>query len=191
LILDSGFAVRRLDPHPLSSVEEKAVAAKNNAPETVRAFTDEVFERSLFAGAAPSIKDRLFVNEHSFRHHQGNAIAERDIAAAFNNRVGALGLPAFMSVGVGQISANRNFTRMYVRSYAGSDGGRGEPPVGLSPAEAVVVTASLVMQKVSNSHYQVEPAEWGAAEAWLPRAALDIGSRNHEGISGGHAHTAR
>jgi hypothetical protein len=145
---------------PLSYIEDKAYAAQHNDPASVRAFTDEIFARTVLNGAAPSLSDRLYRNEVAFRGGQHAGVSEDDLVTAVNARVSLFGLPKYMRTTRGQAHIAREDLREHVRHYANNDTRQRSPAAVLSPAEAVLVSADLAFQKVINPRYQVEPEQF-------------------------------
>src|SRR5262249_29503479 len=146
--------------HPLSYIEEKAIAAASDDPQAVRAFTNEIIARTMLAQSAPSIADRLFRNEMAFRARQHPGILEQDIVDSINRNVSLWKLPSFMRTNRAQLQAYRRESRGFVRHYARADEKPTEQADTLSPAEAAFVTTMLVFQKLVNPQYQVDPEQW-------------------------------
>src|SRR5713101_1513329 len=120
--------------HPLSYVEDKARAAVTGQPIAVRAYTDEIFARSLLAPAASSLKERVFKNELAFRTGGHVGILEQDIVTTVNNHVEQLKAPLFLRLSIGQLQIARQNLLKHVP--ANSDPAKGSPTQVLSPAEA-------------------------------------------------------
>jgi hypothetical protein len=146
--------------HPLDFVEARARAAHDNSPESVRALTDEVFARTILAGASETLRDRVSRNELAFRNGARDGIAENDIVAVFNRHAASPDVPGYLRVSRGQLHAHRQDLRRFVRSYSRSDPDQLEPPASLSPIEAVFVAADLVLQKIYNPSFQMPADAW-------------------------------
>jgi len=143
-----------------AQVELKARTAYGNEPQAVRAFIDEVFERSILAKSALSIKDRVFRNELALRNGHRGWVSADDLVNAVNENVRRFNLPTHMRLTKRQLQMAREDLRFYVRHFAFGNPLRGDVSEGLSPAETVFVGLDLALQKLANPEYQVEPEEW-------------------------------
>jgi hypothetical protein len=147
--------------HPDGVIDVKAIAAANNNSTAVRGFTDQLVDRSLLAGGAPTIYQRVFDTEIAFRHNQHRGVSEQDAVDAINHYVSLLQLPEYMSTTHQQFHSFRKESRLFVRHYAGTDARDSSNAMGvMSPAEALYVINGLMTQKLYNPQYQVPPAQW-------------------------------
>lgn len=141
-------------------VQIKARAAKGDDPVAVRALVDEIFKRSLFAKAAPSLRDRVYRAEIAFRRGSHGPILEQDLIEATNTHVTRFGAPAFARTTHAQIGLFRDFLRRLVPDLGLARGSRGHLNPQMAPAEAVFVAIHLAAQKLNNPEYQIDADEW-------------------------------
>jgi hypothetical protein len=152
----------------LNFLEEKARAARSDNPQAVRAYIDEIFDRSLFSGAAESIRDRVYRNELAYRKGTLGAIAETTFVGGLNDQVRTMNSPtfspqAYMRTTEGQVRLFRESLRFFVPNLGMM---HGEAPVTthatpqMSPAEVALISVQLTQQKLLTPEYQVEPEEW-------------------------------
>lgn len=153
---------------PLSYVEEKARAARIDDPKSIRALTDEVFERSSFREAPESIRARVFRSELSYRRGTFPAVSEEDFVHALNEPFGSLRALSIagaqeIRTTTGQVHQFRQIMKQYVPNLSHLN--PGEPPSGrvsatMSPSEIAFVAIHLITQKLANRDYQESPEEW-------------------------------
>ncbi len=161
-------------PHPkmqLLYIEDAAKVARADDPQSVRAFTDEIFSRSFCAQMAPSVKERIFRNELRYRHGEQPPVSQRDLVGALNEQVTAMagaaasGQTAHLRTTDGQMQLFRSGLRRYVPHLLPTEGRPLSTNVStdMSPAEVIFIATQLFQQKLHNPDYRVAPEEWERA----------------------------
>jgi hypothetical protein len=172
---------------PMASVDEKALAATGDDPAAVRAFTDEIFETSLLAGAAESLKERVARSEIAFRQGGHAGVSEEALVKVANEHVKAANGAEHMYVSAKQLHMQRQLERLRIHHFADGPASKGKSANKLtedmSPAEALLVSTHLALQKFTNPEYQVPPEQWERATRarWNWARKHPMGGANAQG----------
>jgi hypothetical protein len=121
-------------------IELRAKAALSNEPDAVRDFVSEVFNQSLLADAAPSLRLRVFNAELSFRRSGVPTVPEVVLVKVTNEQPNLLHFPPLFKTSADQVKAAREIRRRLLPSVL-------EPAEmlpnasseSMSPAEAIYV----------------------------------------------------
>src|SRR5437867_566159 len=141
-------------------VEETAKAATDDDPRSVRRFVDEIFNRSMFAKAPASVRDRVFRSELAFRNGRHVAIAEDTLRETINEFARRADAPGHVKTSEGQLHIFREGMRRWIPHFAGPKPTPHGLGIEMSPAEAVFIAMHLAQQKLTNPEYQVDADEW-------------------------------
>jgi hypothetical protein len=168
-------------------LEQKARAARDNDPHAIRALTDEIFNGSVLARAAESLRDRVARCELAFRQGTQRPIQETDFVETVNQYARAFNAPSFAHTNRSQLQTLRGYRRRFVPDFVEPVGPREHGlAVSMSPAEAVHIALNLGTRKLIDPEYQVVPDEWDKRAHARHRAPSDggRGPRPHARLSG-------
>jgi len=156
---------------PHQALDAKAHLLKNSDPESIRAFTDEIFN---FPRAFPrmpetmenEVKDRLARAELEYRQGRKQGVHERDIVELVNSMADKLGAPSYAKTSLPQVRVLRMRLALASPAFMGTGLSHQHMNVGesvnesMSPLQAVHLLNTLIDQKFINPEYQLEPGEW-------------------------------
>lgn len=144
-------------------IDERAIVARVDSPDSVRFLVNEIFDRSAFSQAAASLRDRLFRAELAFRRGEHRAVIEDDLVAAVNRQADAFGAPSYVTTSTEQVRLFRRFMRRLMPHIGSMEGKQTGIESAMSPSEAILVITLLGYQKMTNPEYRVEASSWVAA----------------------------
>lgn len=142
----------------LDDIEDRAIAAASGEPAVVRALVDEIFNRTIFASAPESVRERLTRAEIAFRRGAQRAIEEQEVVDQSNAAVAEMNGPEHARTNGAQFHLFRTFLGQTVRHFTAAPNSSRE----MSPAEMAFVVLNLASQKLTNDDYRVSPDQWVA-----------------------------
>ncbi|SRR6266581_2711436 len=162
-------AVQLIPQH--QRIEEKALLAKPEDPDSIRALATDVLDYQMRFPRMPAalestVKERLVRAEIAYRQGSGPGVEEQNIVYLVDFLSEKFGTPGYSKTSPRQVRVLRMSLLRWAPVFMGQGMTRADMHIGdsinatLSPLQSVYLIIHVIDHKIWDADFQLTPAEW-------------------------------